>query len=122
MNTMRFEFENEMPLVVIDKNTSAGNVDGNAEIEYSRDGSWEITGIYIECYRQRSFVERAAVPPVEAWPIVEAPEPFNTMIRNYLEGDWCDRVQDAVDYQLEQDRIDALEQRADMRRDERMGL
>jgi len=118
MNTMKFEFENEMPLVVIDKNTTAGNVDGNAEIEYSRDGIWEITGIYIECYRQRSYAEREA--KVEAWPIVEAPEPFNTMIRFCLENEWQERVQDAVDYQLEQDRMDAAEARADMRRDERM--
>jgi hypothetical protein len=119
---MKFEFENEMPLVVIDKNTTAGNVDGNAEIEYSRDGSWIIKGIYIECYRQRSFVERAAVPAVEAWPIVEAPEPFNAMIWNRLSTDWHDRVQDAVNYQLEQDREDAAEARADARRDDRMGL
>ena len=122
MNTMKFEFENEMPLVVIDKNTTAGNVDGNAEIEYSRDGSWEITGIYIECYRQRSFVERAAVPPVEAWPIVEAPEPFNTMIRDRLLTEWEGRVQDAVNYQIEQDRADEADRQADYRRDARMGL
>ena len=122
MSTMKFEFENEMPLVVIDKNTTAGNVDGNAEIEYSRDGDWGIKAIYIECYRQRSFVERAAVPAIEAWPIVEAPEPFNTMIRDRLLTEWEGRVQDAVNYQIEQDRADEADRQADYRRDARMGL
>ena len=117
---MKFEFENEMPLVVIDKNTTAGNVDGNAEIVYTRDGDWGIKGIFIECYRQRSFAERAADPAVEAWPIIEAPEPFYTMIRDRLLTEWEHRVQDAVNYQIEEDRLAEIDNQADYRRDARM--
>jgi len=119
MNTMKFEFENEMPLIVIDKNTTAGNVDGHAEIEYTSDGDWGILGIYVECYRQRSFVERAN-PAIEAWPIVEAPEPFNTMIRDRLENAWFSKVQDAVNHQIEENRIDDADRQADYRRDRMM--
>ena len=44
------------------------------------------------------------------------------MIGQRLEGEWFDRVQEAVREQLASDREDALEQRAEMRRDARMGL
>jgi len=111
MNTMKFEFDNEMPLIVIDGNTTAGDIDGHAEIEYTQEGDWGINAIYIECYRRRSFVERAN-PAVEAWPIVEAPEPFNSMIRDRLENEWFNKVQNAVNEQLASDREDAAEHRA----------
>jgi len=120
MNTFKFQFDNEMPLVVIDSNTTAGDVDGHAEIEYTQGGDWGIKAIYIECYRHRSFADRNI--GIDAWPIVEAPEPFNTMIRDRLENGWYARVQNAVNEQIASDREDAAEQRADMRRDERMGL
>jgi len=119
MNTFIFNFDNEMPLVVIDGNTTAGDVDGHAEIEYTKDGDWGIIGIYIECYRARSFVERTD-PAVEAWPIVEAPEPFSSMIRDRLENGWYARVQDAVNHQIEEDRIDDADREADYRRDRLM--
>ena len=110
MNTFKFEFCNEMPLVVIDANTTAGDVDGHAEIEYTRDGDWGIIGIYIECYRHRSFRERETA--IDPWPIVEAPEPFNSMIRDRLENEWFNKVQNAVNEQLASDREDAAEHRA----------
>jgi len=121
MNTFKFDFDNEMPLIQIDANTTAGDVDGHAEIEYTKDGDWGIIGIYIECYRARSFVDRAN-PTVEAWPIVEAPEPFNSMIRDRLENGWYARVQREVDHQIEEDRISDADRQADYRRDDRMGL
>jgi len=122
MNTMIFEFENEMPLIVIAPKITAGDIDGHAEIEYSRDGEWIIKGIYVECYRQRSFAEREVVPAIDAWPVLKAPEPFHAMIWNRLETEWHDRVQDAVNYQIEQDREDERDRQADYRRDHFMGL
>jgi hypothetical protein len=122
MNTFNFEFYNEMPLIVIDKETTAGDVDGHAEIEYTRDGDWGIKGIYIECYRARSFNEREVDPAIAASPIVEAPEPFNAMIRDRLENGWYARVQNAVNEHIESDREDAADRQADYRRDERTGL
>jgi hypothetical protein len=48
--------------------------------------------------------------------------PIHSIIHDRLENEWHDRVQEAVREQLASDREDAAEQRADMRRDARMGL
>jgi hypothetical protein len=61
-------------------------------------------------------------PGSRIWPRVDCPPVIAAIIDDRLNKEWHARVQDAVREQLEQDRVDAAEQRADMRRDERMGL
>ena len=113
MNTMIFSFD-ELPLAIVN-GVEAGFVNGQADIEYSRDGEWMILGITLEGSSSISTGKRI-------WPQVNCPPVIAAIIDERLNKEWHDRVCDAVREQLASDREDAAEQRADMRRDERMGL
>ena len=114
INTFTYTFD-EIPLVIVD-GTEAGLVSGEAEIEYSRDGEWLIAGITLQGFGARDANGK------RTWPQVECPPVIAAIIDQRLNKEWHDRVSDAVREQLASDREDALEQRADMRRDERMGF
>jgi hypothetical protein len=115
---MSFEFE-ELPLV-ISGGIPAAMINGLAEIRYNRDRQWSIESISVEGYIPLTPSERAAKKC--PWTYVKAPAELAFMIGERLEGEWYVKVCDAIQEQLESDREDAAEQRADMRRDHGMGL
>jgi hypothetical protein len=114
MNTMIFNID-ECPLVIVD-GVEAGLINGKAELEYSRDGEWMIIDITLDA------ATSTLVNGKRTWPQVACPPVIAAIIDARLNKEWHDRVQEAVREQLESDREDALEQRADARRDARMGL
>lgn len=117
-NIFSFEFE-ELPLV-ISNGIEAGLINGCAEIQYNRDCEWHIESISIEGHQKLTQDERDAGK--RPWVYVAAPFDLSDLIATRLEGEWSDRVQDAINEQLAIDREDAAEMRADMRRDHMMGL
>lgn len=117
-NILSFEFE-ELPLVIAN-GIPAALINGCAEIQYSRDGFERIDSISVEGHQTLTQEERAAGK--RPWIYVAAPDEITTLIGQRLEGEWFDKVQDAINEQLASDREDAAEARADMRRDHMMGL
>jgi hypothetical protein len=113
-NYMEFVFD-ELPLVIHD-GAEAGLVNGKAELEYDRDGQWMIVSITLDA------ATSVLVNGKRKWPQVECPPVIAAIIDERLNKEWYGRVCDAVREQLASDREDALEQRAEMRRDARMGL
>lgn len=110
MTTFNYEFE-ELPLVIDDETgIEAAFINGQAEIEYSRDGEWQITGISVEGFGERIDGKRQ-------WPQVPAPVTLMTIIAGRLENEWCGKVTDAVMEQISEDRQCAADNAADMRRD-----
>ena len=117
-NILSYEFE-ELPLV-IHNGIPAAFINGCAEIKYTRDHQWELESISVEGHQNLTQEERDAGK--KPWIYIGASSPLADMIAERLEGEWFDRIQDAVNEQLASDREDAAEQRADMRRDFLMGL
>jgi hypothetical protein len=117
-NILTFEFE-ELPLVIHD-GIEAAEINGCAEICYTRDAEWSIENIAVEGRQSLTLEQRAAGK--KPWIYVKAPAELEFLISERLEGEWHDKVSDAVREQLEFDREAAAEQRADMRRDERLEL
>jgi hypothetical protein len=131
VNTFTFNFD-DLPLV-IENGFEACEVSGSAEIEYSRDGEWSIASIYFEDGRKRikystdDYLAAAATgkfsPVYERKAVaLDRGTPIYSIIYDRLDNEWCEQVQEAVRNQLASDREDALEARADARRDARMGL
>ncbi len=98
MNTMIFPLE-ELPLVIVNGEPGA-HINGQSEIAYARNGDWWIESV--------SVGDRVQLP---------APIELVTIICQRLEGEWFDRVQNAVNEQIEEDRASAADDYADMRRD-----
>jgi hypothetical protein len=117
-NIFSYEFE-ELPLVIVN-GIPAALVNGLAEIRYNRDCQWHIESISVEGHQLLTLEQRAAGK--KPWVYVKAPFDLKFMISDRLENEWHTRVSDAICEQLASDREDALEARADARRDERMGL
>lgn len=117
-NILSFEFE-ELPLVIAN-GIPAGLINGCAEIQYNRNCVWHIESISVEGHQSLTLEERSAGK--RPWVYVAAPEELADMIATRLEGEWFNKVQDAINEQLASDREDAAEYRADMRRDHAMGL
>lgn len=113
MATFTYTFE-EFPLAIVG-GIEAGLINGQAEIEYGRSGEWTVGVITLEGMGER-------VNGVRQWPQIACPEPIADIIRKRLETEWCGRVDDAIDEQIERDHEDAVEQRADWRREHRMVL
>jgi len=113
--TFLFSFD-ELPLVTSAAGVEAGFVNGEAELEYESDGAWIIINITLEGARTTGPDNK------RFWPQVDAPPVIAAIIDSYLNKEWHARVCEAVSEQCDQDRIDAREQQADYRRDERMGL
>jgi hypothetical protein len=113
MATFTYEFE-ELPLAIVN-GIEAGLVNGQAVITYTPSGLWRITSITLEGFGER-------VNGVRQWPQVECPEAIAAIIKARLENEWSYRIDNALSDQREIDRENAAEYRAEMRREERMGL
>lgn len=113
MKTFLYEYA-ELPLVIA-PGIEAALINGRAEIEYSRDGSWSIKTIEVEGYRKLTIAEREA--GVKPWVYLPASEAIVGIISNRLERQWGDRVQDAVNNAIAEDREAAADDYADMKRD-----
>jgi hypothetical protein len=107
MQTFTYEFE-ELPLVIAG-GIEAGLINGQAQVDYSRD-SFEIGQITLEGFGQRVNGKRQ-------WPQVLAPDAIANIVRQRLDNEWYDKVYTAFVEQLASDREDAAEQRADHARD-----
>jgi len=121
VNTFTFTFE-ELPLVeeaYQDKLIEAALINGCVEIQYDCAGNWEIdaSDISLDAYSGPRDHKGKQLRPY-----VAAPEPIASIILERLNGSWGRHVYNAVEEQIASDREDAAEQRADARRDERMGL
>jgi hypothetical protein len=117
-NVFSYEFE-ELPLIIVN-GIPAALVNGLAEIRYNRDCQWHIENISVEGYQSLTLEQRAAGK--KPWVYVKASPELEFMIGERLEDEWYDKVCDAIREQLASDREDALEARADARRDELMRL
>jgi hypothetical protein len=113
--TFFFDFE-ELP-VTVDGGFELGSMEGRADISYTRDGEWAIDGIQLLGYKK-------AGPRYDKKMIwLDAGTPLFLMLHDVLENRRHDEVQEAVREQLDIDREEAAEYRADARRDDmRMGL
>jgi hypothetical protein len=117
-NTFTYEFE-ELPLVIAN-GIPAGLINGAAEIKFDRSGNWEVESVSVEGYQDLTPAERSAGK--KPWVYVEAPAEIGWIVEERLSKEWHDQVQSALIDVLEGEREAAAELRADMRRDERMGL
>jgi hypothetical protein len=117
-NILSFEFE-ELPLV-ISNGIPAALINGCAEIKYDRDGFVGVDSVSVEGYQPLTPEDRAAGK--RPWVYVKAPLDLEMLVAIRLEGEWSDRVQDAIANALVADREDAAEARAEMRRDFHMGF
>ena len=111
---MIFHFD-ELPLV-IEKGIEAGFVNGEAELEYECDGEWVVINITLEGASRPGPSGKRIYPQVDAPPVIAA------IIEARLEKEWTYRVSEAVHEQIEEDRLAEIDNQADYRRDERMGL
>ena len=100
MNTFDFKFE-ELPLVLA-PGIEAALINGKAEIEYSRDGHWQINSISVEGYRQITQAERAA--SVKPWVYIPASATLEAIIVGRLNKEWRSKIVDAVREQIADDR------------------
>lgn len=112
-NILSYEFE-ELPLV-ISNGIEAAFINGMAEVQYSRDGSWFVQDVSVEGFGDRVNGKRQ-------WLLVRAPYALEDIITDRLKGEWSCKVQDAINEQLASDREGAADDRADMRRDHMMGM
>jgi hypothetical protein len=113
-NSFIFSFE-ELPLVIVN-GIEAAFINGQAEIQYNRYGDWSVNYVSVEGFGERDANGK------RDWPQLEAPAPIANIIRDRLENQWYGKVCDALGEQFASDREAALDERADRRRDERMGL
>lgn len=116
MNILSFEFE-ELPLVIA-PGIEAALVNGLAEVEYTRDGEWQIKSISVEGHQRITQAERDAGK--SPWVYIPASVALEHVIVGRLDNEWRDKVQSAVGEQIAEDRQCAADDRADMRRDQLM--
>ncbi len=109
--TLLFSFD-ELPLV-IHNGIPAAFVNGTADIAYSADGFWHIETVSVEGFGERVNGKRQ-------WPQVPAPAALTDIIVQRLEGEWAGKVVNAINEQIEEDRISAADDMADARRDRLM--
>lgn len=129
MNTFIHPFD-DLPLV-IENGFEGLEVSGSAEISYTRDGEWSVEEIFCDCRRRIHHSIDAIMAAAAAGVFLKHSEsksvpldrgtPLFTIINDRLESGFSD-VQEAVREQLASDYEDAMEARADMRRDHMMGL
>jgi hypothetical protein len=110
MQTFSYEFE-ELPLVIDETGIEAAFINGQAEVEYSRDGEWQITGVSVEGFGERVDGKRQ-------WPQVPAPAVLKQIIADRLNDEWRGKVGSAVSDQIAEDRECAAEYRAEQRRED----
>lgn len=121
--TLEFEFE-ELPLI-IDLGFDAAIISGMADISYHADGEWFVSAIYVDGYRERSLVEKTKMRGDGLTPTsfekklveVEHGSWMFGAIDNRLECEWREKVQNAVNEAIGEDRAHAADNAADYRRD-----
>jgi hypothetical protein len=118
MATFTYEFE-ELPLVIA-KGIPAGLINGCAEIAFDRDGDWRVTSVCLEGYQELTKEERSAGK--RPWIYVAAPTRFRPWSKPALNASGATRLTDAINEQRAIAREEAAEFRAEMRREDRMGL
>ncbi len=107
MNTLVYPLD-ELPLVIVD-GVPGAFINGQAEIAYSRNGDWWIESVSVEGDKR--------IDGKQTSPQLSPSGPLVTIICQRLEGEWHDKVQNAVNEQIEEDRACAADDYADMRRD-----
>lgn len=112
-NTFTYEFD-ELPLVIAN-GIPAALINGCAEIKYDRSGHWDVDSISVEGYQALTQEERAAGK--RPWVYVAAPTEIEVLIAYRLEQEWFDKVQDAINEQLAEDREEARERNLEYRRE-----
>ena len=121
VNAFTFTFE-ELPLVeesFQDKLIEAALINGQVEVQYDRAGNWQIDAADISLDAYSGPRDHRGK---QLRPYVKAPEPIASIILERLNGSWGRQVYNAVCEQLEADREDDADNRADARRDHLMGL
>ena len=96
-NIFDYEFD-ELPLHVTKDGIPAALTNGCAEIKYDRNGCWEIDSVCIEGYQNLTPEQHAAGK--RPWIYVPAPTELEMLIEDRLNGDWFDKVQDALNEHL----------------------
>jgi hypothetical protein len=118
MATFTYEFE-ELPLVIA-KGVPAAQINGCAELTFDRNGNWVVESVCVEGYQTLTQAERSAGK--KPWVYVAAPAEIAGLVEERLTKDWHFRVQEAVREAIEIERGAAAEFRAEMHREDRMGL
>jgi hypothetical protein len=120
--TLTHSFD-DLPLIVDGAFEDQG-VSGEAEISYWPDGEWSIKSISIEVSRYKNAAEMEATGITSRYGrkqhVLDAGSPLYLILYERLEADKRGYVQNAVREQISEDREDAAEYRAELRRDDRM--
>jgi hypothetical protein len=106
--------------LVIANGIPAGQINGCAELTFNRDGNWKVQSVCVEGYQTLTAEQRSAGK--KPWIYVTAPDEIAAIVEARLTNEWNFRVQDAIREAIEAEREAALEYRAEMRREERMGF
>lgn len=101
MASFKYKFE-ELPLAIVN-GIEAGLVNGEAEIEIYPDGNWMVSHIAVDGYRKatKEEIAKGSRPYVSELAPLAAGNELDFLISQRLEGEWRDRVQDAVREQIE---------------------
>jgi len=101
MATFIYQFS-ELPLIIAN-GVEGALTNGQAEIEFDRDGTWEVNHIWVDGYRNASKEEiaKGSRPFVSDLALLPAGNELDFLISQRLVGEWHGRVQDAVREQLE---------------------
>lgn len=124
--TMNYTFE-EMPLLQKD-GYSAFEISGEATIEYRSPVDFEIVEIFAEGYRKTRHSAAELNEAIKAgrrlslWETgphiaLDPASPLYKLILSALNGHWSDKVQDAVEEQIREDREREVDDYADYRRE-----
>ena len=124
----RFSFS-ELPLLIED-GFEAAMIEGQAEISYSRDGSWGISSISLNGYKRNQWTladyaqavtKTGELPPAFTHKQItlDVGTMLQSLIYHRLECEWRVLVQEAVAEQIAIDREAEADNLADMRREDR---
>jgi hypothetical protein len=101
MTSFKYKFD-ELPLVIAN-GVEGALTNGEAEIEFERDGTWMVSHIAVEGYRNatKEEIAKGSRPFIRDLAPLPAGNELDFLISQRLEGEWRDRVQDAVREQIE---------------------
>jgi hypothetical protein len=93
MNAFIYKFD-ELPLAIVD-GIEAGFVNGQAEIEYTDSGLWQVGSVSLEGFGKRNATGK------REWPQVPISDAIAAVIRLRLNKEWRPKVQNAVIEELQ---------------------
>ena len=107
MTSFYYTFE-ELPLAIVN-GIEAGLINGEAQIEVNTDGTWWVSHICVEGYRNatKEEIAKGSRPFVRDLAPLAAGNELDFLISQRLNDEWHDRVQDAVRDHLEDMRAEA---------------